>query len=156
MPDIEDVQNYLAVRAIDVRQYAEATPTADLAAAAVGCSLAEIAKTLLFFVGGKPLIVVTSGDMKVKSSLLKQGAGRTGKVTLPQPEEVKSLTGYAPGGVCPFLLPAELPVLLDRSLQRFERVYTAAGNDASAASIPAAELARITSGAWVDVCVKKG
>ncbi len=152
MPDIEDVKNWLSGQGIEVWRYDQPTPTAETAAIAVGCSPAEIAKTLLFIVGGSPLIVVTCGDMKVKSSLLKKDTSRSGKVKLPQAEEVKSLTGYVPGGVCPFLLPEDLPVYLDRSLQRFSRVYAAAGNDASAVPVTAAELEKLTSGTWVEVC----
>ncbi len=156
MPDIEQVKSWLGERGIEVRQYAQPTPTAATAAAAVGCSVAEIAKTLLFIVGGEPLVVVTCGDMKVKSSLLKQGTGRRGKVKLPQAEEVKAITGYAPGGVCPFLLPPVLPVYLDRSLRRFEQIYAAAGNDASAVPLRADELEAICQGTWVDVCTEAG
>lgn len=83
MPDIESVKIWLNKHGVEVWQYDQPTPTADAAAVAVGCSVAEIAKTLLFLVGGEPLIVVTCGDMKVKSSLLKQGTGRSGKVKLP-------------------------------------------------------------------------
>ena len=155
MPDIEVVKTYLAERGIEVWQYQQPTPTADLAAVAVGCSAAEIAKTLLFFIGDKPLVVVTCGDMKVKSSLLKQGTGLAGKVRLPQAEAVKSLTGYAPGGVCPFLLPAELPVILDPSLRRFPQVYAAAGDDASAVPLRPELLEALTAGNWAEVCVEK-
>lgn len=102
MPDIEKVKVWLGERGIEVWQYDQPTPTADDLAIAVGCSVAEIAKTLLFIVGGTPLIVVTCGDMKVKSSLLKKGAGLSGKVKLPQGEDVMSIIGYAPGGVCLF------------------------------------------------------
>ncbi len=155
MPDIEIVKAYLAERGIEVWQYQQPTPTADLAAVAVGCSAAEIAKTLLFVVGDKPLIVVTCGDMKVKSSLLKQGTGCAGKVRLPPAEAVKALTGYAPGGVCPFLLPAELPVFLDQSLRRFRQIYAAAGDDASAVPLGAEMLEALTAGTWAEVCVAK-
>jgi prolyl-tRNA editing enzyme YbaK/EbsC (Cys-tRNA(Pro) deacylase) len=75
-----------------------------------------------------------------------------GKVRLPAATDVQRLTGYLPGGVCPFLLPAELPVLLDLSLQRFSRVYAAAGNDASAVPLSAAQLELLTAGRWVEVC----
>ncbi len=152
MPDIEEVKAWLEKRGIEVWQYDQPTPTAATAAQAVGCSVAEIAKTLLFIVGGDPLVVVTCGDMKVKSSLLKRETGRTGKVKLPQADEVKKLTGYAPGGVCPFLLPSTLPVFLDRSLKRFEKTYAAAGDDASAVPVSAADLEAICAGTWVDAC----
>jgi prolyl-tRNA editing enzyme YbaK/EbsC (Cys-tRNA(Pro) deacylase) len=152
MPTIADVKADLAVRGIPVLQFDAPTPTAAMAARAVGCSPAEIAKTLLFLVNGHPVVVVTSGDMKVKSSLLKQATGLSGKVRLPAADEVNRHTGYAPGGVCPFLLPARLPVLLDRSLRRFRVIYPAAGNDFSAVPLTFGELAEITGGREADVC----
>lgn len=155
MPTIDEVEDYLLPQGVEVWRYEQPTPTAETAADAVGCSAAEIAKSLLFFVGGEPLMVVTCGDMKVKSSLLKQGTGRTGKVKLPQADEVLALSGFAPGGVCPFLLPPELPVYLDESLKRFTRVYAAAGNDASAVPVTAAQLEELTGGCWVGVCELK-
>jgi prolyl-tRNA editing enzyme YbaK/EbsC (Cys-tRNA(Pro) deacylase) len=152
MPDITEVKAYLAGHQIDVWEYQQPTPTCETAAAAVGCTPAEIAKTLLFLVGGQPVAVVTCGDMKVKSSLLKQASGLSGKVKLPQAEQVQLFTGYAPGGVCPFLLTAELPVFLDVSLRRFTQVYAAAGNDYSAVPVSFAQLERLTGGKSVKVC----
>lgn len=152
MAGIDEVKKYLGAHNIDVWEYQQPTPTAAAAAAAVGCSVAEIAKTILFLVGGQAVAVVTCGDMKVKSSRLKQAAGLAGKVKLPQAEQVEQLTGYAPGGVCPFLLPTELPVLLDVSLLRFPQVYAAAGNDFSAVPVTYLQLLELTAGRPVDVC----
>lgn len=152
MPSIGEVKDYLAEHQIEVWEYQQPTPTCETAAAAVGCSPAEIAKTLLFLVGGKPAVVVTCGDMKVKSSLLKKAAGLSGKVKLPQAEEVRHYTGYAPGGVCPFLLSANVPILLDISMQRFPQVYAAAGNDYSAVPVTFSQLEDLTGGAPVAVC----
>lgn len=154
MPSIEDVKEYLTRYDIEVREYEQPTPTCETAAAAVGCTPAEIAKTLLFLVGGAPIAVVTCGDMKVKSSPLKKAAGLSGKVKLPQADEVVQQTGYAPGGVCPFLLPGELPVLLDRSMERFDCVYAAAGNDFSAVPITFEQLETLTGGTPAEVCEK--
>lgn len=152
MPSIEEVKAYLAEQQIETWEYQQPTPTAVAAAAAVGCNVAEIAKTLLFLIGGKPVAVVTCGDMKVKSSPLKKASGLSGKVKLPLADEVLRYTGYSPGGVCPFLLAAELPVLLDVSLQRFPRVYAAAGNDYSAVPVSYAQLEELTRGTSADVC----
>ncbi|MDX2480886.1 MAG: YbaK/EbsC family protein [Desulfuromusa sp.] len=152
MATLTEVKSYLATHNIAVWEYVEPTETAVAAAGAVGCRVAEIAKTLLFLVGGSPVAVVTCGDMKVKSSRLKQASGLTGKVKLPQVDEVLRLTGYAPGGVCPFLLPAELPLLLDTSLQRFPVVYAAAGNHHSAVPITVAQLEQLTGGVFADLC----
>ncbi len=152
MTAIMKLKEYLAGHQIEVWEYVEPTATAATAAAAVGCGVAEIAKTLLFLVGGTPVAVVTCGDMKVKSSRLKRASGLSGKVKLPQEDEVLKYTGYAPGGVCPFLLPAELPVFLDSSLQRFPIVYAAAGNHHSAVPVSMAQLEQLTGGRVVDLC----
>lgn len=152
MPSIAEVKAYLAGHGIEVWEYRQPTPTCETAAAAVGCTPAEIAKTLLFLVGGQPVAVVTCGDMKVKSSLLKKASGFSGKVKLPQAEDVLLHTGYAPGGVCPFLLAAELPVLLDVSMKRFRQVYAAAGNDYSAVPVTFPQLEELTGGSSVKVC----
>jgi prolyl-tRNA editing enzyme YbaK/EbsC (Cys-tRNA(Pro) deacylase) len=152
MPTIDHVKHYLSEQGIEVWEFAEPTPTSETAAKAVGCTAAEIAKSILFMVGTNPVIVVTSGDMKIKTSKLKQAAGLKGKARLPEAEEVRRYTGYAPGGVCPFLLPEEARVLVDVSMRRFPRVYAAAGNDHSAVPITVDRLLEITGGEEVDVC----
>ena len=152
MPAIEEVKVYLSRHGIDVLEFEQETATAATAAAAVGCSVAEIAKTLLFIVGGTAVAVVTSGDMKVKSSRLKQIFQLAGKVKLPQADAVQQHTGYQPGGVCPFMLPAQLPLVLDESLQRFPLVYAAAGNCHSAVPITVTQLRTLTGASLANVC----
>ncbi len=152
MATLDELKEYLADHNIEVWEYAEETATAATAAAAVGCSVAEIAKTLLFLIGGTPVVVVTCGDMKVKSSRLKKAFGLSGKVKFPQADEVEALTGYLPGGVCPFLLPADLPILLDVSLQRFPRTYAAAGNCHTAVPVTVAQLQNLTGADLAEVC----
>jgi len=152
MPTIEDVKQYLRERGIEVWEFEEPTPTSETAARAVGCSVGEIAKSILFIIGGTPVVVVTSGDVRVKGSKLKQAVGFTGKARLPEAEEVAAHTGYAPGGVCPFLLPAGLKVVVDRSMRRFPKVYAAAGNEHSAVPISVEQLLEITGGIEVAVC----
>jgi prolyl-tRNA editing enzyme YbaK/EbsC (Cys-tRNA(Pro) deacylase) len=153
MPEITDVKHYLAERDIPVWEFEAPTPTAETAARAVGCSPAEIAKTVLFIIGQTPVVVVTCGDVKVKTSMLKQATGLAGKARLPQADEVKLHTGYNPGGVCPFLLPVHLRVLIDTSMRRFDRVYAAAGNDHSAVPVTADQLLDLTGGEEVAVCI---
>ena len=152
MPTIDDVKAHLAQQGVEVREFTEPTPTSETAARAVGCSVGEIAKTVLFIVGGVPVAVVTSGDHKVMGSKLKKATGLTGKVRLPSAEEVIAHTGYAPGGVCPFLLPAELRVVVDSSLRRFATVYPAAGNDHSAVPLTVSRLLELAGADEVDSC----
>lgn len=152
MAELTEVKGYLASHGIDVWEYEQLTATAETAAQAVGCSVAEIAKTLLFLIGGQPVVVVTCGDMKVKSSPLKKAFKLTGKVKLPDADDVKNHTGFSPGGVCPFLLPAELPIRLDRSLERFAVVYAAAGNSHTAVPLSMRQLQELTGGTIADLC----
>jgi prolyl-tRNA editing enzyme YbaK/EbsC (Cys-tRNA(Pro) deacylase) len=152
MPTIEEVKRYLLEHSIEVWEFEEPTPNCELAARAVGCTAAEIAKSLLFFVGKDPVMVVTSGDLKVKNAKLKEATGWTGKVRLPLPEEVIQWTGYAPGGVCPFLLPGDLRVLVDVSMRRFPKVHAAAGSAHSAVPVTFDQLLLLTDGEPADVC----
>jgi prolyl-tRNA editing enzyme YbaK/EbsC (Cys-tRNA(Pro) deacylase) len=152
MPAIDDVKTSLLNWGIEVWEFSEPTSNSQAAARAVGCSVGEIAKSILVLVGGTAVMVVTSGDARVKNPKLKQATGLTGKVRLPEAEEVIRHTGYAPGGVCPFLLPQGLPVLIDTSMRRFPIVYAAAGNDHSAVPVTVEQLLAVTGGKEVDVC----
>ena len=156
MIDTTNVQRFLAAEGLTVLRSTTPTKDSQSAAAAVGCSVAEIAKSILLLVGNKPVLVVASGDVRVKSSLLKQAAGWSGQVRLPAPEEVVRHTGYPPGAVSPFLLPAGLPVLLDTSLQRFPLIYPAAGDDRSSVGISFDHLQRLCGGRLVEVCAAAG
>ena len=156
MIDTTNVQRFLAAEGLTVLRSTTPTKDSQSAAAAVGCSVAEIAKSILLLVGNKPVLVVASGDVRVKSSLLKQATGWSGQVRLPAPEEVVRHTGYPPGAVSPFLLPAGLPVLLDTSLQRFPLIYPAAGDDRSSVGISFDHLQRLCGGRLVEVCAAAG
>ena len=147
-----DVQDYLAAEGLTVLRSATPTKDSASAAAAVGCSVAEIAKSILLLVGNRPVLVVASGDVRVRSGLLKKATGWSGQVRLPAPEEVARFTGYQPGAVSPFLLPRDLPVLFDTSLRRFETIYPAAGDDRSSVGITFVHLQRLSGGRVVEVC----
>jgi len=148
----KQVQAYLSQQGLVPKNFTSPTPTSDRAAAAVGCGVGEIAKSICLMVGNQPVVVITSGDTKVKSGRLKKAAGLTGKVTLPDADEVERFTGYAPGGVSPFLLPEDLPVFLDQSLRRFELIYPAAATDSSAVALSFSQLEELSGGKIVDVC----
>ncbi len=148
----EEVRKFLVKHALHPCYFEESTPTSLSAAAAVGCSVAEIAKSVLLLIGEQPLVVITSGDMRVKSGPLKRASGLQGRMRLPAPEQVEVFTGYPPGSVSPFLLPEDLPVFLDLSLQRFPKVYPSAGSDCSAVAFMTASLPFLCQGRWVEVC----
>ena len=158
MINVAKVQEFLATEGLTVLRAETPTKDSQSAAAAVGCSVAEIAKSILLLVGNKPVLVVAGGDVRVKSSLLKQATGWSGQVRLPAPDEVVRHTGYPPGAVSPFLLPAGLPVLLDASLQRFPLIFPAAGDDCSSVGISFDHLQHLCGGRLAEVCgaVEKG
>lgn len=146
------IKAHLADHGLEVLEFSNPTPTVETAAVQVGCQPAEIAKSILLLVGGAPVLVVACGDVKVRNALLKQATGLSGKVVFPDAESVERWTGCPPGGVCPFLLPKALPVLLDESMRRFEVIYPAAGNAFSAVRVPVGWLPELTGGSWARAC----
>lgn len=148
----QEVQLYLSRAGLKPENFTRPTPTSAAAAEVVGCTVGEIAKSILMLVGKQPVMIVTSGDTRVKSGRLKEATGLSGRVRLPVPNEVLHYTGYAPGAVSPFLLPDNLPVLLDTSLRRYEIIYPAAGSASSAVSMSLSRLQELCSGRIVDVC----
>ena len=132
-------------------EHSETIDTVEHAAQQIGCSEPEIAKTLSFIVDEKPVIVVMAGDGKVNSSKFKSFF-HTKPHMIPR-EQVVDITGFQPGGVCPFAVPKGIPVWLDVSMKRFEYVHPAGGNEFTSVKISPDELEQIidTQG-WCDVC----
>jgi prolyl-tRNA editing enzyme YbaK/EbsC (Cys-tRNA(Pro) deacylase) len=127
---------------------AGSTPTAELAAARIGVDVSRIAKSLLFKGrDGAYYMVVCPGDKRLPPSALKRAAGS--KLSMTAPEETERVTGYRPGGVCPFAVEG-VQVLLDSSLGDYPTVYPAAGTDATGVPTTLAQLAKITGGKIVD------
>ena len=127
--------------------------TVELAAEAVGCEPARIAKTLSFFVGPQPILIVTAGDVKVDNKKYKQEFGTKAKMISFR--DVEKVIGHAPGGVCPFAVNRGVKVYLDQSLQRFQTVYPAAGSGNSAIEMNLKELKECSKAEkWIDVCKK--
>ena len=134
-----------------VREFQVSSATVELAAQAVGCEPAHIAKTLSFLVDGGAVLIVAAGDAKVDNHRYKEQF-RT-KAKMLSPEEVVELVGHAVGGVCPFGVKEGVKVYLDESLKRFEIVYPACGSANSAVRLSIPELERCSGyEGWIDVC----
>ncbi|KAB1141373.1 YbaK/EbsC family protein [Streptomyces luteolifulvus] len=110
-----------------VRRFPDATRTAAEAAAALGCELSEICKSLVFAADGVPVLVLMDGASRVDLELVRQELG-VEKVTRAEAEVVRETTGYAIGGVPPFGHRTKTRVLADRSLLEHDIVWAAAGN----------------------------
>ena len=131
--------------------FTENSATVELAAKAAGVEPELIAKSLTFKVEDKPVMIVCAGDAKVDNRKYKDYFGK--KATMLTRDEVSSLIGHEVGGVCPFGIHEGVQVYLDECLKRFEYVYPACGDDASAVKLTPDELFGL-SGAldWIDVC----
>ena len=151
---IETARAYLEARGFGarIREFEVSSATVELAAQAVGCEPARIAKTLSFAVDGGCVLLVCAGDAKIDNTKYK--AQFHCKATMLTREQVKEFTGHEVGGVCPFgITHPAVTTYLDVSLRRFEEVYPAAGNAASAVRLNCEELAQLSNSAgWVDVC----
>jgi len=150
---LQSVREFFAARQLDIPiiELEVSTATVALAAEAHGVEPGRIAKTLAFRVnGGQTIILVARGDARIDNRKFKDCFGK-GKM-LPA-EEVVELTGHPVGGVCPFGLASDLPIYLDQSLQAFDEVLPAAGAIHSAVRISPEQLAEVTRGQWVDVCL---
>ena len=136
----------------DILEFPVSSATVELAAQAAGVIPARIAKTLSFLVDGGCVLIVAAGDAKIDNSKFK--AQFHHKATMLTPDQVVEFTGHTVGGVCPFAIThPNVTTYLDVSLQRFDIVYPAAGNAASAVKLTCNELADLANSAgWIDVC----
>jgi len=132
--------------------FAESTHTSELAAAAVGVEVAQIAKTLMFLADGNPVLVVACGDRKIDTKKLGKAVGAK-KVRFADADSVLAYTGFAPGGVCPFGLDGSITICLDQSLYDYDVVYAAAGTANSALPVAPERLREILTARVIDVAL---
>ena len=151
---VEAVRQFLAPLGLAdrVMEFAVSSATVELAAKALQTQPARIAKSLTFYAkDGGCLMLVTAGDQKIDNAKFKATFGC--KAKMMSAEDALSATSHAVGGVCPFSLPQGVAVYLDRSLQRFDTVYPAAGSASSAVRLSCDELFTASQAiAWIDVC----
>jgi prolyl-tRNA editing enzyme YbaK/EbsC (Cys-tRNA(Pro) deacylase) len=141
----EKVRAILSAHGLEALEFEPgSTPTAELAARRIGVETARIAKSLLFrSKEGSYHLVVCPGDKRLSSGALKRLIGA--KVSMTTADETERITGFRPGGVCPFGLEG-VEILLDRDLGDLGIVYPAAGTDATGVPMTLEQLAAITGG----------
>lgn len=150
---IEKVKAYFASVGLADRvlEFDVSSATVALAAEALHCEPARIAKTLSFMDGEGAILVVAAGDAKVDNARFKAEFGM--KARMLSHEDAVRLIGHAVGGVCPFVVNEGVPVYLDESLKRFDIVYPAAGSSSSGIRLTIPELEEHSRcQRWVDVC----
>jgi Cys-tRNA(Pro) deacylase len=140
---------------IDVVTFENSTRTAEDAAAAIGCQVGQIVKSLVFVVGGAPMVALVSGANQLDTRKLAAlcGVGRK-QVARADADAVRAATGFAIGGVPPFGHATALRVFIDQDLLLYDVVWAAAGTPNTVFAIRPADLARAAGGQEADLRVE--
>lgn len=155
-PSAQRVQDALAARGFtnQVVELPDSTHTAAAAAAAIGCSAGQIAKSILF-VGkqsGRAVLVIASGANRIDEKALQQQMGE--KVRKADADAVRSFTGYAIGGVPPLGHAQPLITYIDQDLLAYPQIWAAAGHANAIFALTGAELVTMTGGEVVAIAQK--
>lgn len=140
---------------VEIVEFEQTTRSAQEAADAIGCQVAQIVKSLCFVVNGRATIALVSGSNQLDERKLAAlaGVGRK-QVKRADADTVKAATGFSIGGVPPFGHASPLPVYVDEDLRQFDVIWAAAGTPFAVFAITPDELVRGCGGTAVDL--KKG
>lgn len=130
-------------------ELADSARTAADAAAAVGCQVDQIAKSMIFDADGHLVLALTSGSNTVDGAKLAALAGAT-ECGRARPDDVRTITGFAIGGVSPIGHLQPIRCWIDPHLLDFDTVWVAAGTPHHVLQIPSARLVEITGGSVAD------
>lgn len=134
-----------------ITEFEISTKNSQLAAQALNCPVAQIAKSIVFM-NSEPTLIIISGDKRVDTAKLSQILGSP--ASLADPETVLCSTGFPIGGVPPFAHASNLRVLIDTSLERFSVVYAAAGAPNAILTISLQELRASSQAEMVDIATQ--
>lgn len=152
-PSAQRVQDALLARGYANRivEFADSTRTAAEAAAAVGCTVGQIAKSLLFqgHASGKPLLIIVSGANRVHEKRVAAQIGE--KLAKADAEFVRTATGYAIGGVPPLGHAQPLDTYIDQDLLAFDEIWAAAGHPHAVFRLTPDELVGMTGGQVIPI-----
>jgi prolyl-tRNA editing enzyme YbaK/EbsC (Cys-tRNA(Pro) deacylase) len=123
-------------------EFAESTRTAEDAAAAIGTTVGQIVKSLVFMDGEQPVLLLVSGPNRVDVTAVGKQLGMT--LERASAEQVRAATSFSIGGVPPIGHPTRLPTWIDAGLLSYELVWAAAGTPNAVFPISPADLRRIT------------
>ena len=147
------VQNFLSAKgfSFEVKELPGITRTAQEAADSVGCSVAQIAKSLVFRdkETNLPVLVIASGSNRVDLAKIEKSTGL--KLGKADGNYVKEMVGYAIGGVPPAGHNEPLETILDPDLKKYEVIWAAAGTPFAVFQMKPADLESLTNGRWIDL-----
>lgn len=141
---------------IEVSEFPDGTRTAEDAARAVGTSVGQIVKSLVFVVDGRPTMALVSGANQLDPGRLAAAAGVSpDSVERADADTVRRATGYPIGGVPPFGHDEELPTYLDDSLLAHQTVWAAAGTPNHVFELTPPQLVQASGGTTADLAVPR-
>jgi Cys-tRNA(Pro) deacylase len=154
-PAVERVASFLREAGVEgrIEEFDAGTPTAEAAARAVGCTLAQIVKSLVFECDGSAVVVLVPGDRRADARKVARAAGCR-KAKVAGPDEVRAATGFEPGAVAPFPLPRVQRILVDRHILAHDRVWIGAGSPRHLATLAPADLVRLTKAEPMDAVLE--
>jgi prolyl-tRNA editing enzyme YbaK/EbsC (Cys-tRNA(Pro) deacylase) len=150
----QKVQETLIALGYGQRQVVElpdSTRTAAEAAAAIGCAVAQIAKSLVFkgATSSQPVLVIASGAHRVDTRKIAELVGEP--IEKPDAEYVREKTGFVIGGVPPVGHPQPLATFIDQDLRQYATIWAAAGTPRAVFELTPDDLAQMTGGRVVAV-----
>jgi Cys-tRNA(Pro) deacylase len=135
---------------IEVRQFPEGTKTAQDAADAIGVTVGQIVKSLVFGVDDEIVMALVSGSNQLDEKKLAAAAGGA-KCKRVDADAVRAATGYAIGGVPPFGHSTQLRVFVDPDLLQYDEVWAAAGTWNDNFGAAPADIVRVADGVVTDL-----
>lgn len=150
---VERVAAYLREAGAEARleELQTGTATAEDAARAAGCTLAQVVKAMVLVCDdARSVVALVPGDRRADLGKIARGAGAA-SARIARAAEVREATGFEPGAVAPFPLPGVERVLIDQSLLSHDTVWVGAGSHTHLAALNPAVLARLTRARALDV-----
>jgi Cys-tRNA(Pro) deacylase len=150
----QKVQDTLKTLGFGMRQVVElpdSTRTAAEAAAAIGCTVAQIAKSLVFKgqTSARPILVIASGVNRVNTQRIAELIGEP--IEMPDADYVREQTGYVIGGVPPVGHSQPLTTFVDEDLGQFDDIWAAAGTPRAVFKLTPDDLEKMTGGRVIKV-----
>ena len=132
-----------------IEAFPDGTRRAQDAAAAVGCTVAQIAKSIVLRAGDQVVLVMTSGANRVDVEKISRALGVKAKPA--DGRWVRDTTGFAIGGVAPLGHIGRPRVFIDADLMMLDPIWAAAGSPRHVFLSTPSELVRLTGGTIADV-----
>ncbi len=150
---IEKVQKELTNFGLTAKiiQFSASTRTAQDAADAIGCSIAQIVKSLIFCTQQthKPILVLTSGINRVNEKVIEELIGE--KIKKADADFTRTVTGFVIGGVPPVAHAQKITTFIDKDLLQYQQVWAAAGTPHAVFCLNSSDLVRLTDGIIISV-----